>query len=390
MGIRKEAADLKHELIDLRRDFHMYPELGFQEFRTSKIVGDYLENLGLEVIRGVGGTGIVGLLRGKGKGETVMLRADMDALPIQELNDVSYKSQSDGVMHACGHDGHIAMLLIAAKILIKHKDHIKGNVKFVFQPCEETIPSGAKAMIDDGVLENPNVDAVFGIHLLSSIRTGIIGVREGAMMAAGDKFIVKIMGQGGHGAFPHLTIDPIVISSYIVQALQVIASREINPMEPIVLTVGMIEGGTAYNVIPNDVTLTGTVRTLNENLHEEIPDKITRVVKGVCQAFRGQYQIDYQAGVPLLINDSEKVRFVRSIAKKVVDKVNIIDYYAMGYDDMSYFLKLVPGAYYIVGSGYGNNKVNYPHHNPHFDIDEDSLLIGTEMHVKIALAFLAN
>jgi len=390
MTIRGEVVDLKDELVALRRDFHMHPELGFQEVRTSKIVGDYLESLGLEVKRGVGGTGVVGLLRDKGKGKTVMLRADMDALPVHELNDVSYKSQSDGVMHACGHDGHTAMLLIAAKILVKHKDEIKGNIKFVFQPCEETMPGGAKAMIDDGVLENPHVNAAFGIHLTSSVPTGRIGIREGAMMAAGDKFVVDVMGKGGHGAKPHLTVDPIVISSYVIQALQTIVSREVNPIEAIVLTIGEIEGGTAFNVIPSDVRFTGTVRTFNESLHKEIPTRMERIIKGVCQAFRAQYKLDYQAGVPALVNDSAKAKLVKSIAEKVVGKEHIVDYQTMGYDDVSYFLQEVPGAYYVIGSGNKDRGTDYPHHNPRFNIDEDSLPIGAEMHIRVALGFLRN
>jgi len=387
MDIRKEVVDLKDELIAFRRDFHMHPELGFQEVRTSRIVGDYLESLGLEVERGVGGTGVVGLLRGSGEGKTVMLRADMDGLPVHELNDISYKSQSDGVMHACGHDGHTAMLLAAAKILLEHKEDIKGNIEFVFQPCEETMPGGAKAMIEDGVLENPHVDAAFVIHLISDMPTGTIGIREGAMMAAGDKFAVDVIGKGGHAASPHLTVDPIVISSYVIQALQTIASREANPTEATVLTVGKIEGGVAFNVIPSAVRLTGTVRTLDKSLHKEIPDKMERIIKGVCEAFRAQYKLDYQVGVPILVNDPQKTRFVKSIAKEVVGNDRVVDYQTMGYDDASYFLQEVPGAYYFIGSGNKDKGTDYPHHNPHFDIDEDSLLIGTEMHVKVALGF---
>jgi len=393
--LREEVVDLKDELLALRRDFHMHPELGFQEVRTSKIVGDYLESLGLEVRRGVAKTGVVGLLRGKKEGETVMLRADMDALPVQELNDISYKSQNDGVMHACGHDGHTAMLLAAAKILVKHKDEMKGNIKFVFQPCEETMPGGAKAMIDDGVLENPHVDAAFGIHLTSGEPTGTITLREGAMMAAGDKFEIDIVGKGGHGAHPHLTIDPIVISSYVIQALQTIVSREVNALEAVVLTVGKIEGGIAPNVIPEEVKFAGTLRTLNESLHKKMPNKMERIIKGVCETFRAQYKLDYQAGSPVVVNDPNMAKFVRSIAEKVVSEDRIYDSSpyslpGMGGDDMAYFLQEVPGAYYIIGSGNKNKGTDYPHHNPHFDIDEDNLPIGAEMHVKVALCFLSS
>jgi len=391
MDIREEVADLEDELITLRRDFHMHPELCFREVRTSKIVGDYLESLGLDVTRGVGKTGVVGLLKGKEKGNTVMLRADMDALPIQELNNVPYRSQNDGVMHACGHDGHTAMLLIAAKILARHKGELKGNIKFIFQPCEETMPGGAKAMIDDGVMENPHVDAAFGLHMASEIPIGTIGITEGAVMAAGDKFVIDIIGKGGHGAMPFLAIDPVVISSYVIQALQTIASREVDSLDAIVLTICMIEGGTAFNVIPGTVKLTGTVRTLNESLHREVPGKMERIIKGVCEAFRGQYKLDYQAGVPVLVNDAEKTKFVKFIAERVVEKDHVLDFPAqMGYDDMSYFMQTVPGSYHYIGSANKNKGTDYPHHHPHFDIDEDSLLIGTEMHVKVALGFLAS
>jgi len=389
MDIREEIAGLKDELIALRRDFHMHPELGFQEIRTSRIVGDYLENLGMDVTRGVGKTGVTGLLKGKEKGKTVMLRADMDALPVQELNDVPYRSQNDGVMHACGHDGHTAMLLAGAKILSRHKGELKGSIKFIFQPCEETMPGRAKAMIDDGVMENPYVDAAFGLHMASEIPIGMIGITEGAVMAAGDKFVIDIIGKGGHGAMPFLAIDPVVISSYVIQALQTIVSREVDSCDAIVLTIGMIEGGTAFNVIPGTVKLTGTVRTLNESLHREVPGKMERIIKGVCEAFRGQYKLDYQAGVPVLVNDAEKTKFVRLIAEQVVGKERVQAFPAgMGYDDMSYFMQTVPGSYYYIGSANKNKGTDYPHHNPRFDIDEDSLLIGTEMHVKLALGFL--
>jgi len=386
VGIKEEIADLKDELVALRRDFHMHPELCFREVRTSKVVGDYLESLGLEVKRGIGKTGVVGLLKGDGK--TVMLRADIDALPIQELNDVPYKSKNDNAMHACGHDGHTAMLLVAAKILAKHKDEIKGNIKFVFQPCEETMPSGAKAMLDDGVLEDPHVDSAFGIHLVSHVPTGMIGIREGAIMAAGDKFVIDIIGKGGHCASPNVSVDPVVASSYVIQALQTIASREIDPLDAIVLTIGSIEGGTTFNVIPQDVKITGTVRTLSECLHKEIPGKLERIVKGVCEAFRARYHIDYQAGVPILVNDPGAVRLVRSIAEEVVGKDHVFDFQWMAYEDMSYFLREVPGAFYIIGSSNKDKGTDYPHHNPRFDIDEDSLSIGVEMHVRLAQAFL--
>ena len=245
-------------------------------------------------------------------------------------------------------------------------------------------------MLSDGVLEDPHVDSAFGIHLVSHVPTGMIGIREGAIMAAGDKFVIDIIGKGGHCASPDIAVDPVVASSYVIQALQTIASREVNPLDAIVLTIGSIEGGTAFNVIPQDVKIAGTVRTLSECLHEEIPRKLERIIKGVCEAFRTRYHIDYQAGVPVLVNDPIAVRFVRSIAEEVVGKDHVFDFQWMAYDDMSYFLQEVPGAFYIIGSSNKEKGTDYPHHNPRFDIDEDSLSIGVEMHVRIAQGFLGR
>jgi len=235
------------------------------------------------------------------------------------------------------------------------------------------------------------VDAAFGLHMASDIPIGMISITEGAVMAAGDKFVIDIIGKGGHGAMPFLAIDPVVISSYVIQALQTIASREVDSRDAIVLTIGMIEGGTAFNVIPGTVKLTGTVRTLNESLHREVPGKMERIIKGVCEAFRGQYKLDYQAGVPVLVNDAEKTKFARLVAEQVVGKERVQAFPAgMGYDDMSYFMQIVPGSYYYIGSSNKNKGTDYPHHNPRFDIDEDSLLIGAEMHVELALGFLED
>ena len=385
-NIKSEIASLKDEVINLRRDFHMHPELGFKEVRTAQIVENYLKALGLDVKTGVAKTGVVGLLKGKEKGKTILLRADMDALPIEEMNDIPYKSINKGVMHACGHDGHTAMLLVAAKVLSHHRDEIKGNIKFVFQPSEEKDPGGAIKMIEEGVMDNPSVDKAYGLHLGNMIPVGIIGIKPGIFTAEADEFSLKITGKGGHGAYPHLSIDPVVISSHIVLALQTIASREIDPINPIVVTIGKIHSGDVFNVIPESAELLGTVRTLSKDIAKTIPEKIERISKNIAKAFRGNAELDYQFGYPPLINDSDETKFVKSIAERVVGKEKVIDVpTSMGGEDMAYFLEKVPGAFYWLGSQNKAKGLDKPHHSAYFNFDEDALPIGVEMHTRIAL-----
>lgn len=391
MDIKQEISLSKEELISLRRDFHMYPEIGFDLPRTSKKVANYLKNLGLEVQEGVGKSGVVGLLRGNKDGKTVMLRADMDALPIEEANNIPYKSKNKGKMHACGHDGHTAMLLIAAKILSAHKDEFSGNIKFVFQPSEEEPPGGAKGMIADGVMENPHVDGAFGIHLWTPLKVGTIGTRPGVMMAAPDKFDIKLIGKGGHGAYPHLSIDPIIATAQLVTSLQSIVSREIDPLDSVVVTIGKLTAGDVFNVIPETASLSGTVRTLKEETHKEMKKKIERIVKGISEAFRVEYELNYAFGYPVLINDKDMVKIVEEAGKKVVGEKNVIEIQpSMGGEDMAYFLQKVKGAFYFVGASNEAKGINAPHHSAYFNIDEDALPIGVEMHIRTALSFLAS
>ncbi len=389
MNTRKEVLAHKDEVIALRRDFHMHPEIGFDLPRTSKKVADYLKSLGLEVQEGIGKSGVVGLLKGKSNGKTIMLRSDMDALPIEEANDIPYKSKNKGKMHACGHDGHMAMLLVAAKILSAHKDQFDGNIKFVFQPSEEAPPGGAKSMIEDGVMENPHVDGAFGIHLWMPLKVGTIGTRPGAMMAAPDKFDIKLTGKGGHGAYPHLSVDPIVAAAQLIISFQSIVSREIDPIDSVVVTVGKVASGDAFNVIPETALLSGTIRTLKEKTHKEMKKIIKRITKGICEAFRVKYNLNYAIGYPVLINNEDMVKIVKKMGEKVVGKENVIEIQpSMGGEDMAYYLQKVKGAFYFVGASNKAKGITAPHHSAYFNIDENSLLIGTEMHVETALSFL--
>ncbi len=389
MDIKEEVLSLKDELVSLRRDFHKHPELGFNEKRTAGIVENYLKDCGLEVKSGVAKTGVVGLLKGKEGGQTVLLRADMDALPIEELNNVPYKSVNKGIMHACGHDGHTAMLLVAAKVLSRHRDEIKGNVKFVFQPSEEKDPGGAIKMIEEGVMENPHVDKAFGLHLGNMIPAGIIGIKEGVMTAEADRFKIEIKGKGGHGAYPHTSVDPVVIASQIVMSLQTIVSREINPINPIVITVGKIHSGDVFNVIPESAELLGTVRTLDKNLAKTIPEKIERIAKNTAAAFRGEAKTEYAFGYPPLINSKEETQYVISVARSVVGEKRVVKTpVSMGGEDMAYFLEKAKGAFFWLGSMNKEKGLDKPHHSAYFDFDEDVMPIGVEMHVKIALGLL--
>lgn len=387
--IKKEIEKLNDELIGLRRDFHMYPELGYQEYRTSKIIQEYLNNCGIET-QIVSKTGVVGILKGKKEGKTLMLRADMDALAQKEETEVEYSSREEGKMHACGHDGHMAMLLIAAKILSKHKDQIKGIVKFVFQPNEEE--AGALDMINEGVLENPKVDAAFGIHLWSPVESGKIGLVTGPIMAANEEFEITIKGRGGHTSAPHTATDPILAACAVVQGLQSIQTREIDPLLPITIMVGKINGGTGRNIIPEEVTIGGTIRFLFKDEEKEkaiLLDKFERVIKGVCLSTGTDYDLKFIPSNPSVNNNPEMVERVRqSVIEALGDDSYIVPYMCMAGEDFAEFTHRVPSAFYFVGTGNKDKGTDYPHHHPKFNIDEDTLKIGVELHVRSTLNYL--
>ncbi|MGD2272152.1 MAG: amidohydrolase [Desulfobacterales bacterium] len=392
MNISPEVLAINHEVVALRRHFHQNPELGDEEFQTAEKIADYLHQHHLEVKTGVNKTGVVGLLRGSEKGPTLMLRADMDALPIKEECDVPYRSRINGKMHACGHDGHMAILLGAAKILSRRRENLRGNIKFVFQPNEEN--GGALAMIEDGVLENPTVDASLGIHLWSPIETGKIAVNAGPVMAGMYYFRITIIGQGGHTATPQGSVDPIITAAEVVQALQTIQTRELDVLTPTSIVFGEIQGGTAWNIIPDKVKLSGTMRFLyedTENGKEELPERFERILAGVCRAHRTEYELSMVYGHPALVNDQGMTELVRSAAQKVLDTPrHIVSFVSMAGEDFAEFADRVPSAFYFVGTGNEKKATCFPHHHPRFNIDEDSLKIGLEMVVRTVFKFFSN
>jgi amidohydrolase len=384
--ILKKAEGLKQKMIDLRRDLHQYPELGLQEFNTARKVEGVLKALGLETRMFVNGTGVRGFLRGSEPGETIALRADMDALPIQEETDLPYQSQNKGVMHACGHDAHIAMLLGAATILSEMRKELKGNVAFIFQPAEE-IGAGAKAMVEEGALEGAN--RIFGLHVYSILPFGTLGYRPGPFMAAGDFFDVKITGKGGHGGLPHLTVDPIVIAANAISTLQTIVSREVDPVESAVISICKMNGGEAYNVIPETATFGGTIRSHKPELREGLPRRIKEILDGLVSGMRGSYELTLMSKFPATINDEEMTAFVVKVAKEILgeDKLSLLRP-LMGSEDFSFYLQKVPGTFAFLGVENKDKGIIYPHHHPKFNIDEDILPLGTALHVAVALEYL--
>lgn len=376
-----------------RRDFHEHPELGFQEFRTSGIVAERLRSLGLEdIATGIAGTGVTGLIHGKkGKGKVVLLRADMDALPILEENAVPYVSQNPGVMHACGHDAHTAILLAVCRLLMERRDEFAGSVKVLFQPAEELPPGGAKPMIDEGVLEHPHVDAVFGLHMAQDAKLGTVEVRVGPYMAAADRFLITIQGKGGHGASPHDTVDPIAVGAQVVTALQNLVARELKPIESGVVSVCAFIAGDAFNVIPDRAELRGTVRTFTPENRDYLERRIDELVSGIASAMRASATVSYTRGYPATINNGAMTEIVRQAAAEVVGQENVVDAEPMmGAEDFSYFLEERPGSYFFVGSRNEERGLVWGHHHPKFDIDEASMAIGIETMLRTTLKYLAS
>ena len=377
------------ELVRLRRHFHENPELGFGEFRTSAHIADLMEGLGLEVRRSVAQTGVVALLRGGKPGKTVAIRADIDALPVQELNDVPYKSKTPGKMHACGHDVHITAAIGAAMLLAQHRESLAGNVKFLFQPAEEG-PGGAEPMIQDGALENPRVDAIIGGHVWGSLDSGVVEVLPGPIMASADIIRLTIHGKGGHAAHPHTSIDPIVIGSEIVSALQKIVSRQTDPTEAAVISICLFRAGDTFNVIPNSAYLEGTVRTLNNTLRQEIPKKIESVIRGITEPYGATYELDYYFGYPVTVNDPGITESVRQSAAKILGAENVrtAARASMGAEDFAYFLLAVPGTYIRVGVRNAAKGITHDMHHPQFNVDEDVLASLPVIYAQAALDLL--
>jgi len=383
MKINPQVKKFKNKIIKIRRDIHKHPELSFQEFRTAKLVSDSLKKFGLEVDENIGKTGVVGILKGARPGKTIAFRADMDALPIQETSDLSYKSVNDGVMHACGHDAHTAMLLVAAEILSKNIEQISGKIKFIFQPAEEGF-GGAKFMIDDGALEG--VEEIYGLHVWNYQESGTIGLKSGPVMAAADKFEIIINGIGGHGAAPQGTVDCVVVSSYLIQSLQTIVSRNTNPIDSTAITIGQINGGYNFNIIADKVILKGTARSYTEENRLMIKKRLQEIINGTESMFNAKIELIYEDGYPPVINDIAATKKLSRIANKIVGNKLISPYLSMGGEDFSYFAQKVPGCFFFLGTmPDGKDKTSTPHHCSHFDIDEDSMVIGTSVFVELAL-----
>jgi amidohydrolase len=381
------------ELVATRRDLHAHPELGFEEHRTASLVAERLGSLGYAVKTGVGRTGVVGVLRGTGPAgnrteRTVLLRADMDALPIQEANEIAYRSTTPGVMHACGHDAHVAVGLAVARRLAAARASWRGTVKFAFQPAEET-GKGAEAMVADGVLEAPAVDAAFGLHVISNLPIGTISATSGAIMGSVDNFTIRIKGKGGHAAMPQDAVDPILAAAHVITALQSLVSRIADPFDHLVVSVTRMSAGTTSNVIPEEAELAGTVRSMGGRLHAEVPERLTSIVNSVAGGLGCTATVNYVPQTPTTVNDEAMTALVARVAAEVVGPKNVLTGARMlGGEDFSVFLQRVPGCFAWVGSGNTVKGFDAPHHSPRFDIDEEAMLIGVELLERVAREYL--
>ncbi len=386
LHIHPTIAELETTMIELRRQFHQHPELGFQEIETAQTILGKLKGLNLEVRQPVAQTGIVAVLR-NGNGPCIALRADMDALPIQETGKLPHKSVQDGVMHACGHDGHMAILLGTLLALESHRDLWRGTVKFIFQPAEEGF-AGARHMVEAGVLKEPKVTAIFGLHLWNYQRFGTVGVMAGPVTAAADKFTITVKGTGGHGAMPQGTVDAIVVATQLVANLQTIVSRNLNPLDAGLVTIGQIHGGTNFNILADEVTLTGTVRAYRDSVRHLIKERLQALCDGTAASHQTTITLDYQDGYPPTVNDAAMTEVVAQAASQVVGEGVGEPFRSMVGEDMSYYLQKVPGCFFFLGSAKPEHKLPVPHHSAHFDFDERALAVGASVFVGIIQALL--
>ena len=389
-----QATSLFEYTQTLRRDFHIHPELGFREFRTSGIVAKELEALGLEVTKGIGKTGVVGLLEGNQPGPTLLLRFDMDALPITEETGAEYASQNQGVMHACGHDGHTAIGLTVARMLHAHREELAGTIKFCFQPSEEGTYGeeigGAEMMMRDGVLDFPQVDGSLSLHLWNEKPLGWLGIAGGPVMAGAEIFTVRITGKGGHGAIPQQTIDPVVAAAQIVSSLQTIVSRNVAPLETAVVSVTTVQAGTAFNVIPQTAELTGTIRTFDPAVRQRVVQRFEQIARGVGEALGCQVDVKVKRMTPALINDEAISSTVQSTAQRVLSESDLdtAGYLTMGAEDMAFMQEKVPGCYFFVGSNDRGRHLDYGHHHPKFDFNEEALIRASALMAAAAMDVL--
>ena len=380
INIRSEINDIQNSIFEWRRDFHQYPELSFQEFRTADLIAKELKSMGLEPKPNIGKTGIIADLI-FGDGPMIALRADMDALPIQETSGLSFASKNDGIMHACGHDGHMAMLLATAKVLTQKKNLFNGKVRFIFQPAEEG-GGGARYMIKDNCLEQ--VDEIYGIHVWNYQPVGEVGVKDGPVMAAADMFDIHIRGIGGHGAAPQGTVDSIIVASHLIQSLQTIVSRNTNPLDSTVVSIGKINGGHNFNIIADEVILSGTARAYTEKNRNLIKNRMHEIILGIEKTYNAKIAFNYKDGYPPTINHTDPSKKVLRAAQKVVGDRAGLPYLSMGGEDFAYYLQKKPGCFFFVGSA-PNEKALFetPHHCSHFDMDEKALLIGSSIYLNL-------
>jgi len=387
-AILQSAREQQAFLVATRRDLHQHPELGNAETRTAQVVADELERLGVEVETRVGGTGVVGTIRGTGPGKTIALRADMDALPIQETGECEFRSCNPGVMHACGHDAHTAMLLGAARLLTERRDTFPGSVKLFFQPAEETI-GGANEMIDEGCMNG--VDAVFGIHVWPDMPPGTVGIRSGAIMASADTIAITVEGRGGHASEPHNAIDPVPVAAQLITNLQLMVTRRFDAKEPVVVSICFVQAGSAHNVIPDRVQLAGTVRTVNPQVRERVQEEIEHTIKHTCATFGASYDFTCVPGTGVVMNDAGFSSFVGAVGDRLFGggSVRWLPYAIMGAEDFGAFTRVAPGAFCFLGAAPAD-KPAYPCHHPQFDLNEDALPLGASLHVATALEFLTG
>ena len=390
--LQKMAFNLKDQLVQWRRDFHMHPELGLNEFRTSKKVLEELTHLDIEVKSGIGGTGVTGLIKGGQKGKTIALRADMDALPITEENDVPYRSRNRGVMHACGHDAHTSILLGAATILAGLKESLKGNVKLIFQPAEEVPEGGASTLVRHGVLKKPDVNAIVGLHIVPRFLSGKVAIKEGVVTAATDKLEIHIIGKSGHAARPQEAVDSIIIASQIINSIQAIITRETDALEPKIVTIGHISGGEAHNVIAKEVTLSGTIRTFSKQTRQDIHKLLINRCRSIAGGMGAVAEVKITKGTPPQINHPGlfnvlKVAFSESLGKESVEEFKTP---SLGGEDFAYYSEKVPGFLFLLGCGDNKIKADYPLHNSRFDFDEAILPKGAAAMACSAIALLES
>lgn len=381
--LKKDVEALSGRLVAWRRELHRHPEIAHKEEWTSAYLRAHFKKIGLPA-KSLAGTGLRAVLKGRPGGKTVALRTDMDALPLQEEGDKKFRSLNPGAAHACGHDGHMAVLMAAAELLAKRKERFKGNVVFICQPAEELPPGGAQLMIKAGALEGAG--AIFGLHLWQGLPTGTVGIVKGPMMAQSDNFRITVKGKGGHGSMPQATVDPILTAAELVVNLQSIVSRSVDPLKPAVLSFGTIHGGTVYNIIPNEVKLSGTVRMFDPKIQTLMKKRLREIVEGTCAAFKATADFEYEEGYPPLVNDPASVDFVLGVVEKALGEENIIAVDpVMGGEDFAYYLQEVPGAFFFLGAGDGTK---YPHHHPAFDIDEKALPPAAFLMTALALEYL--